>query len=84
MSHAVTLPARVDDHASRLAEMSIRELIGALATTEERLRTVPSLVRFGGRLVTNPERRLLLQQQRRVIGALRRRRAALRLAARTH
>ena len=84
MSHAITLPTRVDDHASRLAEMSIRELIGALASTEERLRTVPSLVPFGGRLVANPERRLLLQQQRRVIAALRRRRAALRLPARRH
>ncbi|WP_076260740.1 hypothetical protein [Intrasporangium flavum] len=84
MSHAMALPTRVDDHASRVAEMSIRELIGALATTEERLRSVPNLVTFRGRLVANPERRLLLQQQRRVIGALRRRRAALRLPARRH
>lgn len=65
--------------AAGVAAMSIRELIGALTTIEDRLRHLPTFVPLGGRLVTNPERRLLLRQQRLVIAGLRRRRAALRL-----
>lgn len=78
MSLAPNLSAPVEESTQQLASMSIRELIGALSATEDRLRHLPLLVPFGGRLVTNPERRLLLRRQRLVIASLRRRRATLR------
>ncbi|WP_374969697.1 hypothetical protein [Terrabacter sp. BE26] len=78
MTYAPNLSAPVEESRKQLSSMSIRELIGALSATEDRLRHLPLLVPLGGRLVTNPERRLLLRRQRLVIGSLRRRRAALR------
>jgi hypothetical protein len=84
MSHAPNLVAPTEDTAQQLASMSIRELIGALSAIEDRLRHLPLLVPFGGRLVTNPERRLLLRRQRLVIASLRRRRATLRTSVLSH
>ncbi|HSU73499.1 MAG TPA: hypothetical protein VLI66_01070 [Terrabacter sp.] len=79
-----TSTSSTDDTAQQLSTMSIRELIGALSTTEDRLRHLPIFVPFGGRLVTNPERRLLLRHQRLVIANLRRRRATLRATMAAH
>ena len=73
-----TLPSIGESSATSVAAMSIRELIGALTTIEDRLRHLPTFVPLGGRLVTNPERRLLLRQQRLVVAGLRRHRAAMR------
>ena len=84
MSLAPNLSGSTEDTAQQLATMSIRELIGALSAIEDRLRHLPTLVPFGGRLVTNPERRLLLRRQRLVIANLRRRRAALRTSVASH
>ncbi|WP_374969255.1 hypothetical protein [Terrabacter sp. BE26] len=78
MTYAPNLAAPVEESTPQLASMSIRELIGALSATEDRLRQLPLLVPFGGRLITNPERRLLLRRQGMLIASLRRRRAALR------
>ena len=79
MSNLQTLSVHTDESTADVSAMSIRELIGALTATEDRLRHLPSFVPMGGRLVTNPERRLLLRHQRLVIASLRRRRALLRL-----
>lgn len=79
MSNLQNLPVHADEPTATVSAMSIRELIGALTATEDRLRHLPTFVPMGGRLVTNPERRLLLRHQRLVIASLRRRRALLRL-----
>ena len=79
MSNLQNLPVHADESTETVSAMSIRELIGALTATEDRLRHLPTFVPMGGRLVTNPERRLLLRRQRLVIASLRRRRALLRL-----
>ncbi|NUR79843.1 MAG: hypothetical protein HOP97_03130 [Terrabacter sp.] len=64
--------------------MSLRELVAALASIEDRMRHLPTLVAFRGQLVPNPERRLLLRRQEAVIATLRRRRTTLRSATRHH
>ena len=84
MTYAPNLSAPVEESTQQLASMSIRELIGALSATEDRLRHLPLLVPFGGRVVTNPERWPLLRRQVMVIGSLRRRRAALRTSVVAH
>jgi len=77
MSNQLNQSQPVERPAENLSAMSIRELIGALTTTEDRLRHLPAFVALGGRLVSNPERRLLLHHQRLVTASLRSRRAAL-------
>jgi hypothetical protein len=79
MSDLQNLLVPADESTANVSAMSIRELICALTATEDRLRHLPTFVPMGGRLVTNPERRLLLRHQGVVIASLRRRRALLRL-----
>lgn len=78
MSQPSNPSALAIETAAHVSTMSIRELIGALTAIEDRLHHLPTFVPVGGRLVTNPERRLLLRRQRLVIAGLRSRRAALR------
>jgi hypothetical protein len=61
-----------------LKELSVRELLVRLAELEDKVRALPPLVVFSGRLIVNPERRPFLLQQRAVVAQLRSRRALLR------
>ena len=78
MSNLQTLLVPADESTVNMSAMSIRELIGALSPPRP-FASPAHFVPMGGRLVTNPERRLLLRHQRLVIASLRRRRATLRL-----
>ncbi|KQU66497.1 hypothetical protein ASC58_15840 [Phycicoccus sp. Root101] len=58
------------------AEMSVRELMAALAVVEEQLRQAPLLVTLGGTTAVNPEVAPLLRRQRQLVARLRARRTS--------